>query len=178
MTNDGIRQPGPPFRSPKMRKLFAVVLLVALPLAANDLSIHTLQSGTAFGAMPLFDHGLHGEGQIIAVLDTGLDWDSCFFAEADGSAPPYNLRVSDTAVNLARRKVIAYDFLYSCAAFPNANGCDDPSNPGAFDNQGHGTRAAAAALADRAARIAHDYGDAIAAGAKLIVQDAGYIGGD
>src|SRR5437763_891275 len=160
-----------------MRKLFAVVLLVALPLCANELSIHTLQSGTAFGAMPLFDHGLHGEGQIIAVLDTGLDWDSCFFAEADGSAPPYNLRVSDTAVNLARRKVIAYDFLYSCAAFPSAVGCDDPSSPAAFDNQGHGTRAAASAVADRAAPIAHDDGDAIATGAKLIVQDAGYVGG-
>lgn len=161
-----------------MRKLFAVVLLTAFPLAANELSIHTLQSGSAFGAMPLFDHGLHGEGQIIAVLDTGLDWDSCFFAEADGSAPPYNLRVTDTVVNLARRKVIAYDFLYSCAAFPNAIGCDDPADPKAFDNQGHGTHAAASAVADRATPIAHDYGDAIAAGAKLIVQDAGYTGGD
>ena len=156
-----------------MRKLFAVVLLLALPLAANELSIHTLQSGTAFGAMPLFDHGLHGEGQIIAVLDTGLDWDSCFFAEGDGSAPPFNLRVTDTAVNLARRKVIAYDFLYSCAAFPSASACDDPSNPAAFDNQGHGTRAAASAAADRGTPLAHDYGDAIATGAKLIVQDAG-----
>jgi hypothetical protein len=161
-----------------MRKLFAVVLLVALPLFANEVSVHTLQSGSQFGPMPLFDHGLHGEGQIIAILDTGLDWDNCFFAEADGSAPPYNLRVTDTAVNPARRKVIAYDFLYSCVAFPSASGCDDPSNPLAFDNQGHGTHAAASAAADRGAPIAHDYGDAIATGAKLIVQDAGYTGGD
>jgi len=161
-----------------MRKLFAVLLLFSFPLAANEVSIHTLQSGSAFGPMPLYDHGLHGEGQIIAILDTGLDWDSCFFAEADGSAPPYNLRVTDTVVNMARRKVIAYDFLYSCAAFPNAIGCDDPSDPKAFDNQGHGTRAAASAVADRGTPIAHDYGDAIATGAKLIVQDAGYIGGD
>jgi hypothetical protein len=161
-----------------MRKLFAVVLFLSLPLAANELSVHTLQSGTAFGPMPLFTHGLHGEGQVIAVLDTGVDWDSCFFAEPDGSAPPFNLRVIDTAVNNARRKIIAYDFLYSCAAFPTATGCDDPSDPKAFDNQGHGTRAAASALADRGTLVAHDYGDAIATGAKLIVQDAGYVGGD
>jgi Subtilase family len=161
-----------------MRKLFAVVLLVSVPLLANETSVHTLQSGSTFGPTPLFDHGLHGEGQIIAVLDTGVDWDNCFFAEADGSAPPYNLRVTDTAVNPSRRKIIAYDFLYSCAAFPNASGCDDPSNPKAFDNQGHGTHAAASAAADRGTPIAHDYGDAIAAGAKLIVQDAGYTGGD
>ncbi len=161
-----------------MRKLFAVFLLVAFPLFANEISVHTLQSGTQFGPMPLYDHGLHGEGQIIAVLDTGLDWDNCYFAEADGSAPPYNLRVTDTNVDLTRRKVIAYDFLYSCAAFPTASGCDNPSSPTAFDNQGHGTHAAASAVADRGTPIAHDYGDAIASGAKLIVQDAGYVGGD
>jgi len=161
-----------------MRKLFAVLLLIAFPLSANEISVHTLQSGSTYGPMPLFDHGLHGEGQIIAVLDTGVDWDNCYFAEADGSAPPYNLRVGDTAVDLSRRKIIAYDFLYSCAAFPNASGCDDPANPKAFDNQGHGTHAAASAVADRGTPVEHDYGDAIAAGAKLIVQDAGYTGGD
>lgn len=162
-----------------MRKLFAVVLLLlGLPLLANEISVHTLQSGSANGPMPLYDHGLHGEGQIVAILDTGLDWDSCFFAEPNGSAPPYNLRVTDTAVNPARRKVIAYDFLYSCASFPAAKGCDDPLDPAAFDNQGHGTHAAASAVADRGTPIAHDSGDAIATGAKLVVQDAGYIGGD
>jgi len=156
-----------------MRKLFAVCLLLALPLSANEISYRSLQSGSPTGPTPLYDHGIHGEGQIIAVLDTGLDYDNCFFAEPDGSAPPINVRVTDTAVNAARRKVIAYDFLYSCTAYPNAPSCDDPANPLDYDNQGHGTHAAASAVGDRLTPLEHDYGDAIATGAKLVVQDAG-----
>jgi hypothetical protein len=160
-----------------MRKLFAVVLM-ALTASANELSYRSLQSGPAALGTPLHDHGLHGEGQIIAILDTGLDYDNCFFAEADGTMPPINTRMDSDNVDLKRRKVVAYDFLYSCDQYPGAPGCDDPRNPAAYDNQGHGTHAAAAAAGDAATPITHDYDDAIATGAKLIVQDAGYIGGD
>lgn len=159
-----------------MQKLFALVALVAATASANELSYKSLQSGGS--TTPLYDHGLHGEGQIIALLDTGVDWDSCFFVEADGSRPPINTRLDSNNVDLTRRKIVAYDFLYSCDQYPNATGCDDPNNPAAYDNQGHGTHAAASAVGDRATPIAHDYGDAIATGAKLIVQDAGFIGGD
>lgn len=146
-----------------MRKLFATVLLVAFPLAADELSVRSLQSGWASNATPVWDHGLHGEGQIVAVLDTGLDYDSCFFAEPDGAPPPVN------HVDLSRRKVVAYDFLYSG---------DNPSNPAAYDNQGHGTHAAAAVAGDQGTPVVHDFDDALASGAKLIIQDAGYTGGD
>lgn len=161
-----------------MRKLFAVLLLLAFPLSANEVSYHSLQSGWSSSATPLFDHGIHGEGQIIAVLDTGLDYDNCYFAEADGSAPPINTGTPAggfnwTNINPSRRKVIAYDFLYSCAQFPGAPYCENPSDPAAYDNHGHGTHAAAAAAADRGTPIVHDYGDAIAPGAKLVIQDAG-----
>lgn len=155
-----------------MRKLFAVLLIAALPLAANETSVRSLQSGWLSNATPVHDHGIHGEGQIIAVLDTGVDYDNCYLAEADGSMPPIN------RVDLTRRKIVAYDFLWSCADHPGAQGCDDPFNPAAWDNQGHGTHAAAAALGDKGTPIAHDFDDALATGAKLIVQDAGYIGGD
>jgi len=161
-----------------MRKLFAVLLLFALPLSANEVSFHSLQSGWVGTATPLTDHGLHGEGQIIAVLDTGLDYDNCFFAEADGSAPPINNGTPAggfawTNIAPSRRKVIAYDFLYSCAQFPGAPYCENPADQTVYDNQGHGTHAAAAAAGDRATPVAHDYGDALASGAKLVIQDAG-----
>jgi hypothetical protein len=143
------------------RKLFAVLLISSLPLAADEISYKSLQSGFLSSATPLYDHGLHGERQIIAVLDTGLDVDSCFFAETDGSKPPIN------TVDLTRRKVIAYDFLY-----------DNPSSSGAYDNQGHGTHAAAAAAGDQMTPAQHDFGDGIATAAKLVIQDAGYTGGD
>ena len=165
-----------------MRKLFAVLILVTLPAAANEVSVRSLQSGSTYGGTPLYDHGLHGEGQVVAVLDTGVDVTICYFAEADGSLPPFNTGtptggLQSSNVNPARRKVIAYDFLYSCDQFPGAHGCETPGVD-SFDNQGHGTHAAASAVGDKGTPIAHDYADAIATGAKLVVQDAGYIGGD
>ena len=161
-----------------MRKLFALLLAIAVPAAANEVSYHSLQSGTSFGPTPLTDHGLHGEGQIVAVLDTGVDYDNCYFAEADHSAPPINTGTPAGGfawqnINPGRHKIIAYDFLYSCDQFPGMTACDDPKNPAAYDNQGHGTHAAATALGDRGTPVAHDYGDGLATAAQLIVQDAG-----
>ena len=72
-----------------MRKLFAV-LLVAASASANEVSVRSLQSGSPTGPTPLWDAGLHGEGQIVAVLDTGLDYTSCYFAETNGALPPIN----------------------------------------------------------------------------------------
>src|SRR6266851_8231878 len=161
-----------------MSKLFAICALLAAAASGNELSYKTLQSGPNGSTTPIFDHGIHGEGQIIAFLDTGVDYDICFFVEANGSRPPINTRLDGNNVDLTRRKIVAYDFLYSCDQFPGAVGCDDPNSPDAWDNQGHGTHQAASAVGDRATPIAHDYGDAVAPGAKLIVQDAGYIGGD
>ncbi|HYM59848.1 MAG TPA: S8 family serine peptidase [Thermoanaerobaculia bacterium] len=163
--------------------VFAVALIAISPALANETSWHSLQSGSPFGPTPIHDHGIHGEGQVIAILDTGLDYDNCYFAEPDGSRPPVNTGtpqggLADANVDPSRRKVIAYDFDYSCDQYPGATGCDDPSNPKAWDNQGHGTHAAAAAAGDKGTPIVHDAYDAIAPGAKLVIQDAGYIGGD
>jgi subtilisin family serine protease len=165
-----------------VRKLFAVIV-VATAALANDVSYYSVQSGWASYRTPITDRGLHGEGQIIAVLDTGVDYDSCFFAEPDNSPPPFNTGTPTgglqwTNVDLSRRKIIAYDFLYSCNQFPGARGCEDPSDPDAFDNTGHGTHNAAIAAGDSYTAIHHDLADSLASGAKLIVQDGGYIGGD
>ena len=59
---------------------------------------------------------LDGKGQIIAVADTGLDWDSCFFWQSRGhnifvrrgSAPPFN------TLDLKRRKLVSYNFNKDC----------------------------------------------------------------
>lgn len=168
-----------------MRPLIPIVLLLALSpsLAANDSVYRRLQSGSATGPASIHQKGIFGEGQTIAVLDTGLDYDNCYFAEPDGSAPPVNTVLPDGSlehanVDHSRRKVIAYNFLYSCAGTAGAPGCDDPQDPLAWDNQGHGTHAAAVAAGDRGERLAHDPADSIAPGAKLVIQDAGYVGGD
>src|SRR5713226_5814007 len=112
--------------SSAMSKLFALIALVAGVAGANELSYKSLQS---YGSTtPLYDHGIHGEGQIVAFLDTGVDYQSCFFVEPDGSRPPINTRLDGNNVDLTRRKIVAYNFLYSCDQFPNAAGCDDPNS--------------------------------------------------
>jgi len=161
-----------------VKKLLAVLALAATA-SANNISYYTVQSGWGAYATPVTDHGIHGEGQIIAVLDTGVDWDSCFFAEPDNSPPPINTGTPAGGlewrhVDLSRHKIIAYDFLYSCDQFPGAKGCENPSDINAFDNNGHGTHNAAAAAADSFTPIHHDFADALATGAKLVVQDGGY----
>jgi hypothetical protein len=128
-----------------MRKLFAL-FLIAFSASANEGSYRALQSGSPTGPTPLFDRGIHGEGQLIAIVDTGLEYTSCFFAEPDGTPPPFNTGSSAGLewenIDLSRRKVVAYDFLYSCDQWPNAPGCDRPGQAGSLDNQGHGTHAA------------------------------------
>ncbi len=164
----------------KLRGQVLVFALTAIGAAAqsNESGQVSLQSGSPKGGTPIHDRGLHGEGQIIAVMDTGLDWDNCYFTESDGSPPPVNLTINDRAVDTRRRKVIAYDFLYSCAEQPSSPLCESPLDAAAYDNQGHGTHAAAGAAADSGVPIAHDFGDSLASGAKLVIQDGGYIGGD
>jgi len=165
-----------------MRKLFAV-LLFAATASANEASYRSLQSGSATGATPLFDHGIHGEGQVIGVLDTGVDYTSCYFAEPDNSPPPINTGTPAGGldwenVDATRRKIIAYDFLFSCDQYPGAQGCDQFGAAGSLDNQGHGTHTASIAAGDKGAPIVHDFADSLAPGAKLVVQDGGYVNGD
>ncbi len=156
------------------------LLLLATPLIADLTALRVLQSGDGFGSMAMHDRGVDGRGEIIAVVDTGADVDSCAFAETDGSLPPVNTGsptggLAWANVDLARRKVVAYDFLFSCDQFPGRAGCDDPANPRAWDNSGHGTIAASAAAGDRAPSGIAAEGDGLAPGAKLIIQDLGYV---
>ena len=113
---------------------------------------------------PIFDQGIRGEGQVIAVLDSGCDIDMCYFRDPAGM-PPLNTGF-DTVVDTSRRKVIAYDFLWSG---------DDPVDPLDFDSNDHGTHVAGSAAGDDLANpIAHDPGDGMAPAAKLVIQDGGF----
>ncbi len=153
----------------------ALLALVALPLLADETAIRVIHSGQPFGRMRLLEAGLDGRGEIVAVVDTGIDPDACQFAEADGSLPPLNTSVEGTSIDPARRKVIAYDFLFSCEQYPGAFGCDDPAAGGAaFDNFGHGTLVASLAAGDGPPYGAIATGDGVAPGAQLVIQDTGY----
>ncbi len=114
---------------------------------------------------PIHDRGIRGEGQIGAVLDTGVDADACQFRDGVLGLPPTNTGAG-TTVDLAQRKIIAVDFLD-----PGEN----PADPTHWDTQGHGTHVAGTLVGDNLATpIGHDLHDGLAPAAKVVIQDAGY----
>ncbi len=137
----------------------------------NDTSVWVGQSGLSGGqTTPVFDKGIHGEGQVVAYLDTGVDADMCYFRESatDFSLPPVNACDGGTVVNTARRKVIGVDFLWSSE-------CSGGIGSNEWDTHDHGTHVGGTIAGDNfATLIGHDAGDGMAPGAKLVVQDCGF----
>ncbi len=131
----------------------------------NQYGTQIIQGGGYTSGTPIHDRGLYGSNQIIAVCDTGLDADSCYFRDPGGTRPPAN-RLGETNRNPSLRKVIACDFLW---------GGDNPSDASDWDNQGHGTRVAGHALGSKLSDpVAANAHNGIAPGAKLVAQDAGF----
>ena len=91
----------------------------------------TIQSGVA-GTEPIWDQGIHGEGQIIGILDSApLDINHCFFKDPVNNTP-----------GAAHRKVVAIRNVTGTAAGGHATfvaGCaggDDHNNPGVANRRG------------------------------------------
>jgi len=114
----------------------------------NDLTKWVVQSNVS-GSTPIWDKGLHGEDQIIGVMDSGLDYNSCWFRESGGAAP-----------GPTHRKVIDYS-LYGGAAY---DGCD----------VGHGTHVCGTLAGDQSYINPGNYDyNGMAYKARLILQDVG-----
>jgi hypothetical protein len=135
----------------------------------NDTTIWVGQSGLNAGmTTPVFAHGIHGEGQVVGYIDTGIDPDSCYFRDTARGLPPTNACNGGTVVNTAQRKVLAVDFL-------TQSECNGGIASTEWDTQNHGTHVAGIIAGDNFANpITHDAGDGMAPGAKLVVQDAGF----
>ncbi len=135
----------------------------------NDTTAWVGQSGTAGGeATPVYAQGLHGEGQVIGVLDTGIDPDMCFFRDEAVGLPATNECNGGTAVNTSHRKILAVDFLWS-------NDCDGGVSNFEWDSQDHGTHVAGTAAGDWFTTLGErDFGDGMAPAAKLVIQDGGF----
>lgn len=121
-------------------------------------------------ATPLFQHGILGQGQIVAVADSGLDKDMCYFIHASGSGVIASQRVEPPGaltVDHGQRKLIAYNIM------PSATDNDDSIH------QYHGTHVAGTVAGDNLSHLAtpgnpgHDTGDGMAPLAKLIMMDGG-----
>jgi len=114
----------------------------------NDTTEWVVQSNVT-GQTPVWDQGLHGEGEIVAVMDSGIDYNSCWFR--DGGAAP----------GPSHRKVIDYTVYGGGVAY---DGCDI----------GHGTHVCGTLAGDQSDVNPgiYDY-NGMAYEAKLIMQDIG-----
>jgi subtilisin family serine protease len=132
----------------------------------NDAGAWVGQSGLDGNqSTPVFAAGLYGEGQILALVDSGIDADMCFFRDDAQGPPPVQVGLGPGAPDFSRRKLIIVDFL---------SPADDPSDPDDWDDIGHGTHTSGSAVADDPTTPGRrDPGDGMAPAAKLIMQDLG-----
>jgi hypothetical protein len=135
----------------------------------NDTTVWVGQSGLSGGqTTPIFSQGIFGEGQTVAILDTGIDPDMCFFRDTALGLPPTNPCNGGTVANQSQRKVVAVNFLWSTE-------CSGGISSTEWDSQNHGTHVAGTVAGDNFANpLLHNTADGMAPGAKLVIQDGGY----
>jgi hypothetical protein len=114
----------------------------------NNVTKWVVQSN-ASGIAPIWDKGIYGEGQLICQMDSGLDYNSCWFRDV-GSVPP----------GPTHRKVVDYR-AWGGSAYDK---CDT----------GHGTHVAGTIVGDQSFINPGDYNyNGMAYKAKIMMQDVG-----
>ncbi|UCF68722.1 MAG: S8 family serine peptidase [Acidobacteriota bacterium] len=134
----------------------------------NDASAWVMQSGLSGGqTTPVYDHGILGDGQVVGVLDTGLDADMCYYRDELLGLPPTHIGSDGVgSPDPNQRKVLIVDFLWNQ---------DDPEDVTDWDSHDHGTHVAGSVAGDDLATLGErDAGDGMAPRAKLVIQDGGY----
>lgn len=141
------------------------------------------------GNVRYWTNGLDGRGQVVAISDTGVDYDHDQFRESAGEIV---LGAGDlyNETSAARRKVVRYlnmGFLTGRVAWPGGGGTWDPwsiqdsdhTPTGGACTFGHGTAVASVLTGNDNWRVGGgDADDGLALAAKLYVQDIGTIGVD
>jgi hypothetical protein len=135
----------------------------------NDTTVWVGQSGLSGGqTTPIFSQGIYGEGQVVGIIDTGIDADMCYFRDTSLGLPPTNACNGGTVVDNAQRKILAVDFLWSTDC---AGGISNTE----WDSHDHGSHVAGTVAGDNFANpLLHDTADGMAPGAKLVIQDGGF----
>ncbi len=109
--------------------------------------------------IPVWTNGVTGDGEVIAIADTGLDADMCYFHDETEGLP-------SSSLNPLHRKVISYHYWTTLMN---------------WDEDRHGTHVAGTASGNNLSDSgnvflsfpAHDHADGMAPGAKLVIQDVG-----
>jgi len=143
------------------------------PVQSN---VATVLSNGACTNCTIFSRGITGTGQIVAVADSGLDSDMCFFrhgpaasdvTDAENTAPPTPGSLS------AGKKVVGYWIEPGATAYDNNDDCGEGAT--SF----HGTHTTATAAGDNyltrssPTSAGIDVGDGMAPNAQILFQDVG-----
>jgi hypothetical protein len=142
----------------------------------NSRSAGSVQSGVqgaSAGLTPIWQQGLRGRGQVVGLIDSGVDVDGCWFSAGGDGLPRTNTwSAADgyaSEIDTSHSKILAYDFLFSCEQFPGEAGCERASDPNAWDDHGHGTHCSGSMVGNRSG----GQNNGMAPEAKLVVQDGG-----
>jgi hypothetical protein len=113
----------------------------------------------------IWSRGITGEGQIVAVADSGLEAGMCYFEDLTHPVTPQTVfPPGPLVVDNDHRKIVALN-----APFPSSLSTDDTFR--------HGTHVAGSAVGDSLVNAAgggdpgHDHGDGMAPGARLVFED-------
>ncbi len=158
-------------------------------LQGNALSVCN-GAGPVCGPTPLWDHGLFGSGQIVAISDSGTDANEAWFTTLDqGNGPLTAITPADApapvppAIGLLYpdRKIIGYWTQPGATAYDNNQTC-----PGGSPTHWHGTHTSATLVGDAAGSFGalaylastpgsagHELADGMAPNAQLLQQDIG-----
>jgi len=148
------------------------------PLNQDAVWVHQSFVGPSPQQTPVFNAGIFGCQQVLAVADTGQDYSACFFRDSAGPPPFFNCLsapCSAGGTNPARRKDIVY---YNWSGTPTG---DDDTCPALIGGSGHGTHTSGSAAGDSSpfadcagfTTPGRNGGDGQAPGAKLIIQELG-----
>ncbi len=154
-----------------------------LPELHNSSAVSPIQNNATSGT-PIWDQDLIGTGQIVAVADSGLDRNQCWFTQYnDGVSTNTEITDAENPIPPAigsvfpQRKVVAYWVAPGATAYDNNQVCT--SSPTSF----HGTHTTGTVLGDRGAVatptepnfLATDR-DGMAPNAQVLFQDVGHDG--
>lgn len=154
------------------------------PELATLNSVSPIQANDVVGR-PIWDQGIIGTGQIVTVLDSGLDRNQCWFTQWDDGGPVWNTDETDADTSVSppdagalfpQRKVVGYFNLPSASEYDDNQTC-----PGSTSSTGwHGTHVAGIVAGDdpavsrsTPALPGFEAGDGMAPNAQILVQDGG-----